>query len=299
MATVYLPQYMNLQNINHFVGLVMGLDRQPLHGDVVFNFSGLHFIDGAGITVLCNTIGWLRGRGISVAFCGHQNRNPGIRYLDDCGFFERYLQQTIQPIASTRSTTIPAQPVALANMHSWVDTTAGPWLAERLSVPGESLDEVRMCLREIFNNISEHAGEDTGFVHIQHYPNRDRLGLTISDFGSGIPSVIRSKYQADSDESAIYTATEEGTSTKATEKRAGAGLNLLLRYTTIANQGNASIYSGTGALLCAPARDELVRTVRGAHGFFPGTLIDLEFRTDLISRDDETGGQGWPFESES
>src|SRR5690606_4737618 len=151
---------------------VVGTDGRPRDNEFVFDFRGLNFIEGSGLTVFCNTLEWLYSHEAKVFFQHHDRAQCGaITYLDDCGFFERHLGQKLRPFACVRRTTLPFTRVAHADAHGWLEFTFTPWMADVLGVPHGALGSVRTCIKEVFNNINDHSTLDLGFVHVQHYPN--------------------------------------------------------------------------------------------------------------------------------
>lgn len=139
---------------------------------------------------------------------------------------------------------------------------------------------------EIFNNIDDHAGSDVkvGCFFAQHYPNKDRVQVAVSDFGKGIPANVRKVGQAQlEDGQAIMRATEEGFTSQSQPANRGAGLNTLLHEVTDNNGGEVHIHSDRGALSCiVDQSQEDQPTLRETTGVYPGTLISMSFRTDTI-----------------
>jgi anti-sigma regulatory factor (Ser/Thr protein kinase) len=164
-------------------------------------------------------------------------------------------------------------------------------MAGKLNVAASSLAEVRVCIKEVFNNINDHSSEETGFVHVQLFPGLHKFCLTIADFGVGIPSTMARRHKFKNDGQAIEMATYEGVTSKDPGKVAGAGLAYLARYVALANRGKVTIYSGNGSLRLSRDSDRLFRSPKVEAAFFPGTLLNLDFRTDTIAMDDDGYGE--------
>ncbi len=303
LKMLQLPAQFTVGAAHLFAGELIAPDLDPGHkgqhkprfDSVSFDFSKLKFIDGAGLTVLCNVIRWLRRRGVRISFINHKSNSEALRYLDDCGFFERHLKEKLNPAAAARDTSIPAVPVTHANSFEWIEFKAGPWMAQHLNVPPENLAEVRVCIKELFNNIKDHTTEDEGFVHIQLYPREKKLTLTIADCGRGIPATMGDKFKPQNDAHAIEMALREGVTTKEFKGHCGAGLATLSRYVAIANKGRVDIYSGYGNVtLRSASNDAIRREQKVGTAYFPGTLFNLEFRTNAFAREEvDTGGLSW------
>lgn len=286
-TTVTLPGNFNYGSMYAFTGAVVGANGLPLDNEFIFDFRWLGFIEGSGLTVFCNTLEWLYSHGVKVFFQNHTDvsRYP-IKYLDDCGFFERHLGSKLRPFASVRGTTLPFTKVEHAEAFGWLEYSFSPWMAGVLSVNQNALGSVKTCIKEVFNNILDHSTQNIGFVHVQHYPNVNRVTTTISDFGKGIPANIRASFPGDDDGAAILRATAEGFTTKSTPRNMGVGLDFLIKSVT-SNQGSVSIYSFKGALHCRrDAFGDVGRYPAVGNGTYPGTLVELTLRTDCFVGDD-------------
>lgn len=254
----------------------------------IFDFAEVSFIDGTGYTVLSNTLQWLISHGTEITFRNWDNANkPAIAYLDDCGFFLEYVEIPIRQNRQCRSTTIPCTPIKHANAHGWLERKLSPWIGHVLGVSHGQLASVRTCVKEIFNNIDDHSTQDTGFVHLQHYPNIHSVKITVSDFGTGIPNTIRAQFGDMTDREAILHASKEGITAKSRPNNMGAGLAYLIDTVT-ANQGTVAIHSLSGILNCFRDKDGMAaRKAATGNGMYPGTLIDINLDTRLFVGDEE------------
>jgi hypothetical protein len=266
---------------------VVGANGQPTDNAFVFDFSQLGFVDGSGLTVISNTMEWLFHHQIPLQFTRHARPNVEcIAYLDDCGFFERYIQTKLRPHASVRNTTVPFTRICEGEAHEWLEYRFTPFMQGVLGVPSGALGSIRGCVGEVFNNIQDHSTLNVGFAHIQHYPRLDSVRITVSDFGRGIPNTIRDTKPDMTDTQAILFATHEGITSQTTPRNRGLGLDLLIRRVT-SNNGTVTIYSYNGALVCSRAPDgRIVRLPLGGNGAYPGTLVDINLKTDCFIGDD-------------
>jgi hypothetical protein len=286
---VKLPIKFDLTAIYRFVGEVVSDDMTPVANVINFDFAELNHIDGSGLTALCNTIEWLRKFDTQILFSNNTNlKRSGLQYLDACGFFRRYLGNSLSSHSRVSNATLPCQAVSFAAAHGWLEYQFTPWMAQTLYVSESSLGTLRTCLKELFNNIGDHSTVGTGFVHVQHYPARHSVGVTLSDFGIGIPGSMAVRYPGLADEEAIRCACEEGVTSKSRSTNMGVGLSLLCQ-SILASQGAVRIHSLSGYLhrWVDVKGKHNERVVRGS-GIYPGTLIDLQLDTRLFVGDDDT-----------
>lgn len=286
--TIKVPQNFNLKAIDRFLSNVVTSHFHPSDAIITIDFADLNHTDGVGITVLSNTVEWLMQFGVQVLFLNNDKvKRPGVEYLYECGFFDRYLGATRQTNWLWRRNSLPCSPVQYVGAHSWLEHRFTPWMAQTLCVPESALGTLRTCLKELFNNIGDHANVGSGFIHVQHYPARHSVGVTLSDFGVGIPSSMATRFPNLSDAAAIKHACEEGVTSKSRHTNMGIGLSHL-STAILANDGAVRIHSGTGFL--HRWKDDKGRTcerVGNGTGRYPVTLIDLQLETRMFVGDDD------------
>jgi len=213
----------------------------------------------------------------------HQNLGrPSIHYLDDCGIFKRYTGTFLRPECAVRNTTIPYATVPPDQSHGYLDLTISPWLSQALGVPSVALGTLRASIREIFSNIADHSTQNIGGMHIQYFPNKNTISVSISDFGIGIPSAMRQSFTLKRDCDAIAYALVEGVSTRAGPRRSGFGLPFIVRNIVTGNQGKVDIHSGWGKVACFQGAQEPQLVPSDTQGLYPGTLVSIELQTDRI-----------------
>jgi anti-sigma regulatory factor (Ser/Thr protein kinase) len=270
-----------------FLGGILDEQHNPRDSDIIFDFAQLGFVDPDGITVISNIIEWLKKRGVATSLRNHNVDHNAIQYMDDCGFFKTYTGKPLRLFAATRNTTIPFRRILVEESHEWLDLHVFPWLAEKLQTTAASLAEFKTCVREIFNNIHDHSAEEIGCIHIQMFPNKQRIRISVSDFGVGIPTEISRVYNVGNDAAAIALAAQEGISSKPKGRNQGAGLSYLIDNVVGRNQGWVGIYSNRGQFTCSPDNENIRRRPRLSNGFYPGTLISMDLRTDRIEQVEE------------
>jgi anti-sigma regulatory factor (Ser/Thr protein kinase) len=251
---------------------------------VNFDFSEVSFIEPAGVVVLSNLIEYLKKTGVKVFFKGHKLRTKGTVYLDDSGFFKQYLKAPVFEGSGLRSTTIPLKLIPHTEFTSYLYMRLMPWIGQEVGMSDHSLAALRTSLEEIFHNVNDHSGEGIGCAFAQHFPNQKRIQIAISDFGIGIPNMVRTKMSGLTDSEAIRKACEEGFTTQSNVRNRGAGLPNLMRYVTQRNNGTVLIASGQANVSAAKGSKGTKVTARNQTGVFPGTLVQVVLRTDTLEK---------------
>jgi hypothetical protein len=141
---------------------------------------------------------------------------------------------------------------------------------------------------ELFNNVFDHSKSSvTGYIITQYYPKKNRLSLSICDFGIGIPSSVQNAKIGTTnmnDWEAILHSLEMGVSAKSTPRNRGFGLNNVLEFTENTN-GLLHIVSNNGVIK-KKANNDYIRINSGYD--FTGTLIKVEIELDKLDEKDET-----------
>lgn len=282
---VRLPSGLNRASMYSLISQVVDHDLKPRSNEIKFIFNDLYFIEPTGVTVLSNITQWLLSNSVHVTYTCPPYRlfvnNKSLCFLDDSQYFRHYLGEPIRKNAAVRGTTIPLELVAIDASYQWFEKVVG-WLSRRINVTVESLANIKMCLQEIFNNINDHSNQKIGSAFIQHYPNKNKVSIAISDIGVGIPYNIQSKHPFLNDAQAIEKATERGFSTKSTPRNRGAGLDTLINNVVKNNEGTVYIHSNYGILSCIYDNNTIAMKSNLTPVFYPGTLIEINLRTDTI-----------------
>ncbi len=128
---------------------------------------------------------------------------------------------------------------------------------------------------EIFVNAQIHS--ETEFIYTcgQFFPNKNKIEFTIVDTGIGFREKINRRFKSNlSAIKAIKWAVEESRTTK---EGISGGLGLaILKEFIFANKGKMQIVSNDGFYEFDDNREIL----RAFQGEFPGTIVNLQFRTD-------------------
>ena len=110
------------------------------------------------------------------------------------------------------------------------------------------LEALEWCLFEILDNVTQHAGADTGYAMLQFHPKSKRLAVSVADTGIGVQRSLSSSrtYRPKTAFDAITLAIREGV-TRNTETNQGNGLFGLVQIIQ-QNGGKLNIRSGRGVM---------------------------------------------------
>jgi anti-sigma regulatory factor (Ser/Thr protein kinase)/anti-anti-sigma regulatory factor len=282
--TVELPASFNALTMYQFISELLSEQREAKCSKVYFDFTKVTFIEPVGVVVLSNLIEYLKKLGVSVCFKGHKNRTKCTVFLDDSGFFNQCLKARIFDGSGLRSTTVPLKLIAQTEFTSYLYMKLMPWIGREVGLTEQSLSALRTSLEEILHNVNDHSGVSIGCTFAQHFPNMKQIQIAISDFGRGIPKVVRTKLPKLTDPEALKKACEEGFSTQSNVRNRGAGLPNLIRYVTQRNNGTVLIASGEANISAAKGINGTKLTARTQSGFYPGTLVRVILRTDTLEK---------------
>lgn len=274
--------------LDHFLRELDAAIMTAPAGRFELDFSDVGFADPAGVVTLANACDFLRTKGFHPVVQTPLPFGEGIRYLQDSRFFELLADPNAIELTPGRSTTFPLTRVRHDQAYDLLANRFSPWLSGCLNISNASLEQLRMCLGELFNNISDHADVPTGFFFAQHFPKIHRVNIALADFGVGIPSRVRKELPQLDEAQALAKAFEEGFSTKTTPRNRGAGLDWLKRYVIETNGGMVSVYSHSGRLIAAHNVSGTEFKHYLGQGHFPGVLYYIVLRTDTIEPVEET-----------
>ena len=292
-AAIPLPDSLNINTAPGFLGQIVGVDRRPLHPSISISFERLSWVEATGVTILSNVTEWLRRRDV---FFGFDKCDPGrqaVRYLDDCGFFQAHLGKPLRANAQLRSTTFPVKVLARGEGFSWVTNEMIPWAASKVHKDPRALASLSVSVRELLNNIADHAREEIGCIHVQHYPNRGSIAISVSDMGVGIPTARREAFEIDNDGEAIFRATELGVTSKKGGRNQGVGLDALLKDVVGQHSGTVNIASNRGYLQCFKQGGTICRLARQKDQTYPGTVFEIVVPASALEVDTNDEDVSW------
>lgn len=136
-------------------------------------------------------------------------------------------------------------------------------------------NKIAEAIYEIFVNAQIHSETENIYTCGQFFPNKDKIEFTIVDTGIGFRERFIKRFNRDiSSSKAIYWATQDKNTTK-TDISGGIGLALLKDFTK-KNKGKIQIISDQGFYELSKKEE----TIKEFNGSFPGTIVNLQFRTD-------------------
>lgn len=153
-----------------------------------------------------------------------------------------------------------------------------------------NLDSVSILLKEVFNNIYDHArSKVSGYVLTQYNRNSQQVRLAICDFGVGIPGKLNETWQQKgkmplSHDDALRAAFKAKVSSKSTPRNRGLGLFYLLQNVKIL-AGDLIIWSNSGLLEHKNVAEATLYVQNNK--FLRGTLIDVSLMTESFPQAEE------------
>lgn len=293
MLQIDLPKRLNRETMYVLLQKAINKDREPASKQILLNFKTLTaFIEPCGVTILSNLIHWLDSKGVEVSIMpGEVNGNESPnKFLDDSLFFQEHFGGNLNESAQVRPTTLPLRQVHAEGPIVWLEQEFTPWLSRQLGVTPKRLATVQVCIEEALNNIRDHADRETGCIFAQYIPANHEVLISISDFGVGIPYNVQQKLPHFTESEALKKAVERGFSTQSRPHNRGFGLDNLIYNVVMNGKGSVHIHSLNGILSCKNGDNEILYRSRTAFGYYPGTLIDLVFKTnvgDIFDNDEE------------
>lgn len=281
---VQLPHSFNLESMRWFIKNAVDAQKGSGVDRLVFDFIPLRFIEPEGVVVLSNTIEYFKQSRVRVFFRGHNFATPPIRYLDDSGFFKKYLGEGMFIGGGPRGTTVPLEFFCGTSYISYLYRSLVPWIGNSVNLSEDTLATIRASLEEVFHNVEYHSGVNSGCVFAQHFPKAKKICIAISDFGIGIPNRVRTVMPEVSESEALRLAVREGFTTKTNVRNRGVGLSTLIKYITQRNGGTVLIHSDRGYLSATQGADAPNITSRQMEWVYPGTLVHVVLRTDTLER---------------
>lgn len=266
--------------------------KKPSVTDVVLDFTNLRFVQPSGITLLSNLVHWLRRHSVNVSHKGYNKYVEAHKFLDQSKFFDVCFAGCLNNQLGVRSTTKPLKVFERSRSHAWINFEVIPWLGNITQIGSPSLGDLKACLQEMLNNIDDHSSETIGSTFAQFYPNNNSVVISISDFGIGIPSRVRSylrevenaEFRDRSDAWYITKACERGFTTKSTAGNQGNGLSYLVDNVLNRYQGKIIILSERAKVTMR--HNQATRST--AHSWvYPGCLIEMHIPTHRIPVVDE------------
>lgn len=293
-----LPGSFNANTMLRFIDDTINKQCTTQCKKIYFNFSTLVSIEPVGVVVLSNLIDYFDKIKIDVVFEGFDKQSEANFFLDQTGFFKHHLKEKYHLKKKYQQKKIKSnhrcfsyknpQLVSSDDAMGYLYFDLIPWIEREVDLPEDSLSTLRSSIEEIFHNIRDHSGEKTGYVFAQYAKDRNEIQIVISDFGVGIPKLVKKKLpRINSDTDALCKACEEGFSTQSNVRNRGAGLPNLMRYITLRNNGTVLIISGKAQIFAIKNKSSTSSSKIKAtkHDVaYPGTLVKVVLRTNTLTQ---------------
>jgi hypothetical protein len=247
--------------------------------EVVFDFSACRFLKQNAVAFLGGFGTELRRRHVNVRFDWDSLDSAVAVNLAQNGFMAAFGRGA----GPWTGNSIPYLAHPIEDVSEFAEYLASKWLGRGwIGVSSSLCDAIVSKVAEAYVNTFEHAESASGvFCCGQHFPNRNRLNLSLVDFGIGIPANVRRFKQGHHFASQLTAprclewAFQSGTSTKPGVGR-GLGLDLLRSFIRV-NQGELEVFNNEGyaQITSTGSFFDRVNTVP-----FQGTLINISLRCD-------------------
>lgn len=275
MITTQIPYRLTNKSVGDVFSDVLDEHKSPKSDVIIFDFINIDFVETSGLTGLINLIEWLKLKGISMRFCNFERSSEVIKYLDDIGFFKRYLNKTVFSDCQSRNSTFDL--IEMSYRHSWLDNTLITWIANRTDYYPSSFDDLKTALLEVLGNIKHHSQTNIGCVFAQYYPRTGEILISISDFGVGIPYNVNLflGHNLIHDYLSIEMACQNKFTTGSTVGNAGLGLPLLIDIIAKKYKGYVEIISNKGYVRFTG--ENLIKSMHDEINIHPGCNIQIRF----------------------
>ncbi|WP_270312647.1 ATP-binding protein [Vagococcus fluvialis] len=288
MKEIVIPRELKSDNISQVVSQVITSDLKPSDNQFKFDLTKINFIEPGGVVALANLINWLSKNKVNTTFM-ITDENPASKnykcmcYLADCEFFKIFFNENCFKEPKIRSTMLSMEDLSVDKVLNWSESKLIPFLHRNTQRYCE-FSNIRVAVEEIFNNIMDHSSEHIGCVYGQFYPKTNKIVLSFSDFGIGIPKSMERNFEADNDLEYVLLALEEGKSTKSSPRNRGAGFSNIIRSLTNDNLGTVQIYSNYAKITI---EDKKIIHSELSEIFYPGTFFNISIDVNNESLYDE------------
>lgn len=282
---IRLPQVLRVTDILDAFDGCFDLSSCEAPDEITFDFTDIGRALPTGIVFLHNLTRYLEAKGCQVYYLNNnQEATRALKFMDRIGFFEDHVGHRLFNSGAMTGTTLRLREFDTEGSHQWVTQTFIPWLAGCSGIAEPNLADIQVCVKEIFNNVQDHAGTRVGSVFAQWYPNGESVDIAISDFGRGIPANVRRLLPELSAAECVIKAFEEGFTTKGHPANQGAGLHLLRQNVVDQLEGTLHVISGGAVMHCDFRKGFFPGRVSNRNHGYTGTLINISLPTQRIDR---------------
>jgi hypothetical protein len=249
-------------------------------GEIHFDLSGCDFLKHNAVSFLTGLILLLHSRNRTVYLDPRKIQPKVFENLRQNGFLELFGGA----LAARSTNSVPVRHfLGLNEEEKIVDYLINRWIKKGwLSVGKDLSGTIVGNIWEIFANSFEHSNCAVGLIVCgQHYPTKRQLGLSMIDFGVGIPVRVRKFLDSPALSAAecLSWAIKSGNSTRIGSP-GGLGLDMLKDFIRL-NNGELSVYSGDGFFRWF-GYDQEFGTMPS---YFRGTMVNVMLRCDGMHYD--------------
>lgn len=248
------------------------VDAQKSKESLTFDFEKTTWMDPFAITVISGTIQrCLQAKKRGVTYIPPEDKKLKD-YLSQIGFntFFHLNGKDIHKDTSVELAQLTAlKPLYIENLIILIDS--------KMRLSQGVKDSLKMSLQEILTNVFDHSKSENGcFVCAQYYPAKKTIRLCITDFGVGILSTLKKKYEVTNDIDAIKLSVKERVTSR--PQSAGFGLTNIRNFLKV-NEGTLAIISGKGKVNFYSNKVESYNISKG----FEGTVVNLKINANKES----------------
>ncbi|MCD5029241.1 ATP-binding protein [Enterococcus asini] len=280
---ITMPKKLTLLTTQSLISRIATHDLQPLDKNMTFDLTPTEWIDPSGMSMLFNLGMWLTEfQDTNISFrlnrAGTYGHRSAMAYLEDSGFFEVFFEEDyiINKNHKPRNTTLPIKAINVSSSIHWNEQTLRQWL-QKCTGRYVEFSSIKVGVDEIFNNIRDHSHKNIGCVFGQYTPRNNRLVISLSDFGIGIPTAMRKKYGDFPDIDLVKMAFEEGVSTESSPGNRGAGLPNIVRCLTNNGVGTVRLVTNHAKIRIENGK---ITSALEIKDYYPGTFYEVEVNID-------------------
>lgn len=249
----------------------------------------LNFISPHDVLLLVQFVIFIKNKKPRLSIILDSDKFRSLQYLREIGLIEflkeNYKQpKTIQFIE--KQTAMPIRRVGAAYLEEYVHETLR--YIGNICI-GKELTVLSVGIKEAINNVYDHSKSEIGaYVFCQFYPAIREIKLCVSDYGCGIPSVVRKKNPDFNAKECVEWALKEKNTTKSRPNNEGMGLSLI-RLFAQNTKGSLTILTDNCYYICRGGKERFTNPING----FQGTLIELSIKVDSLEESHDSLDYDW------
>lgn len=270
-----------IMNYNLFVSEI--IENNP--EEICVNLSKIEFVTPSGLCPLISFIKILKVKFPYKKYCITPPVDNSVRnYLSRIGLFEHLnIKKFKVNKKPCKESLMELTQISYGDSSFERDSNIMNLIKKNIKCTDTTVNRIGYAVGEMVQNIIDHSESPVGgFMCAQVYRNKKTLEVCFSDYGVGIATKIKNKFDYDkSDAECILEATELSVSTGSLDKNSGQGL-FLTKKIIQDNKGSMKIVSNNGIIKI----NKNGHVIENCKFNFPGTTISLKFNLEKPIRDD-------------